>query len=156
MKPVLNNQKPDFVVLNGDLVPCEWVSPDEANKLIDKIVAPLVDRNLPFGVTFGNHDASKICSTMSMSEHMWRDLKNKNGKKLSFTTQSVPGEVDQAGWSNYFVPVFSSTNSGELKMLMCFFDSKGGRRYQPTVPDWVDNRVSNPCNARDSTDSAGC
>ncbi|KAJ5020931.1 hypothetical protein J3E73DRAFT_395107 [Bipolaris maydis] len=114
-----------------DLVSCEWVAPADANKLIDQIMAPLVDRNLPFGATFGNHDASKTC---------------KNGRKLSFTTQSVVGEVDKVGWSNYFVPVYSSTNGGDLKMLLWFFDSKGGRKYQPTgedvgVPSWVDERV---------------
>ncbi|KAJ5020583.1 Metallo-dependent phosphatase-like protein [Bipolaris maydis] len=146
MSFVLDNERSDFVVLNGDLVSCEWVAPADANKLIDQIMAPLVDRNLPFGATFGNHDASKTCSTLSMSEHMWWDVKGKNGRKLSFTTQSVVGEVDKVGWSNYFVPVYSSTNGGDLKMLLWFFDSKGGRKYQPTgedvgVPSWVDERV---------------
>ncbi|CAN9343068.1 unnamed protein product [Alternaria alternata] len=143
---VLDNEQPDFVVLNGDLVSCEWVGPGNANTLIDQIMAPLVSRNLPFGATFGNHDASKTCSTRDMSEHMWWDVKGRNGKKLSFTTQSVAGEVDQVGWSNYFVPVYSSDNASELKMLMWFFDSKGGRKYQPTgddigVPNWVDKKV---------------
>jgi hypothetical protein len=147
MSSVLDNEQPDFVVLNGDLVSCEWVASNDANKLIDQIVAPLVDRNLPFGATFGNHDASKTCSTLSMSEHMWWDVKGKNGQKLSFTTQSVVGEVDQVGWSNYFVPVYSSTDGGNLRMLLWFFDSKGGRKYQPTgedvgVPNWVDGKVS--------------
>ncbi|EMD59624.1 hypothetical protein COCSADRAFT_101145 [Bipolaris sorokiniana ND90Pr] len=146
MSSVLDSERPDFVVLNGDLVSCEWVAPTDANKLIDQIVAPMVDRNLSFGATFGNHDASKTCSTLSMSEHMWWDVKGKNGRKLSFTTQSVVGEVDKVGWSNYFVPVYSSTNGGYLKMLLWFFDSKGGRKYQPTgedvgVPSWVDEKV---------------
>ncbi|EUC46708.1 hypothetical protein COCMIDRAFT_35699 [Bipolaris oryzae ATCC 44560] len=146
MSSILDNERPDFVVLNGDLVSCEWVAPADANKLIDQIVAPLVDRNLPFGATFGNHDASKTCSTLSMSEHMWWDVKGKNGRKLSFTTQSVVGQVDKVGWSNYFVPVYSSTDGGDLKMLLWFFDSKGGRKYQPTgedvgVPSWVDEKV---------------
>ncbi|RYO63005.1 hypothetical protein AA0116_g4831 [Alternaria tenuissima] len=146
MNSVLDNEQPDFVVLNGDLVSCEWVGPGNANTLIDQIMAPLVSRNLPFGATFGNHDASKTCSTRDMSEHMWWDVKGRNGKKLSFTAQSVAGEVDQVGWSNYFVPVYSSDNASELKMLMWFFDSKGGRKYQPTgddigVPNWVDKKV---------------
>lgn len=161
MSSVLDSERPDFVVLNGDLVSCEWVAPTDANKLIDQIVAPMVDRNLSFGATFGNHDASKTCSTLSMSEHMWWDVKGKNGRKLSFTTQSVVGEVDKVGWSNYFVPVYSSTNGGYLKMLLWFFDSKGGRKYQPTgedvgVPSWVDEKVSHLSNIRDGTDFAGC
>ncbi|CAE7219698.1 hypothetical protein CFE70_010204 [Pyrenophora teres f. teres 0-1] len=146
MNSILDNEQPDFVVLNGDLVSCEWVAPEYLNELTDQIVAPLVDRNLPFGATFGNHDASKTCSTVSMSEHMWNDVKGKNGQKLSFTTQSVSGDYDQVGWSNYFIPVYSSTDSNELKMLLWFFDSKGGRKYQPTgddvqLPNWVDQKV---------------
>jgi predicted MPP superfamily phosphohydrolase len=146
MNSILDNEQPDFVVLNGDLITCEFVAPQDANKLIDQIVAPLVERNLPFGATFGNHDASKTCSTVSMSAHMWWDIKSKNGKKLSFTTQSVDGDVDQVGWSNYYVPVYSSTNGNELKMLLWFFDSKGGRHYDPPgvdiqVPNWVDEKV---------------
>lgn len=152
MNSVLDNEQPDFVVLNGDLISCEWVAPEDANKLIDQIVSPLTDRNLPFGATFGNHDASKTCSTVSISEHMWWDIKGRNGKKLSFTTQSVAGDVDQVGWSNYFIPVYSSTDNNELKMLLWFFDSKGGRKYQPTgedvsIPAWVDDKVSNPNSA---------
>jgi len=146
MNSVLDNEQPDFVVLNGDLLSCEWVAPQDANPLIDQIVAPLVARNLPFGATFGNHDASKTCSTSAMSEHMWSDVKGNNGKKLSFTTQSVSGDVNQVGWSNYFVPVYSSTDASDLKMLLWFFDSKGGMKYQPTgddvgVPNWVDEKV---------------
>ncbi|KAF1943543.1 Metallo-dependent phosphatase [Clathrospora elynae] len=143
---VLDNEHPNLVVLNGDLVSCEWVATQDANGLIDQIMAPLINRNLPFAATFGNHDASKTCSTKSMSDHMWYDVKGTNGNKLSFTTQSVSGDIDQVGWSNYFVPVYSSTNGGDLKMLLWFFDSKGGRKYQPTgvdvgVPNWVDEKV---------------
>ena len=86
MNSILDNEKPDFVVLNGDLLSCEWVGPGGANSLIDQIMAPLVNRNLPFGATFGNHDASKTCSTRDISEHMWWDIKGQNGKKLSYTT----------------------------------------------------------------------
>lgn len=161
MNSILDNEQPDFVVLNGDLISCEWVAPDDANKFIDQIVAPLTSRNLPFGATFGNHDASRTCSTVSMSEHMWWDIKGKNGKKLSFTTQSVVGEVDKVGWGNYFVPVYSSTNSNDLKMLLWFFDSKGGRKYQPTgddvgVPSWVDSKVCYGYDCHDCTDFLGC
>ncbi|KAI4915655.1 hypothetical protein J4E90_004100 [Alternaria incomplexa] len=146
MNSVLDNEQPDFVVLNGDLLSCEWVAPQDANPLIDQIVAPLVARNLPFGATFGNHDASKTCSTSAMSKHMWSDVKGNNGKKLSFTTQSVSGDINQVGWSSYFAPVYSSTDASDLKMLLWFFDSKGGMKYQPTgddvgVPNWVDEKV---------------
>ncbi|KAF1851497.1 Metallo-dependent phosphatase [Cucurbitaria berberidis CBS 394.84] len=145
MKSVLNNEQPNLVVLNGDLTSCEWVAPENANSLVDQIVAPLVERNIPFATTWGNHDASKTCSTRLMSEHMW-DMKGTNGKKLSFTTSSVPGEYGQVGTSNYLIPVYSSSDASKLEMLLWFFDSKGGRVYQPnggdmTVANWVDDKV---------------
>ncbi|KAI8933535.1 hypothetical protein NX059_009273 [Plenodomus lindquistii] len=146
MDSILDNEKPDLVVLNGDLTSCEWVATENANALIDQIVAPLASRNLPFAATFGNHDASQTCDTHSMSEHMWWDIKGTNGKKLSFTTNSVEGAANKVGTSNYFIPVYSSTDSNELKMLLWFFDSKGGRVFQPGkgdvgVDNWVDEKV---------------
>ncbi|KAH7086629.1 Metallo-dependent phosphatase-like protein [Paraphoma chrysanthemicola] len=148
MNSVLDNEHPDFAVLNGDMISCEFVGPDNYNKLIDQITSPLADRNLPFGATFGNHDWSETCSTISMSEHMWWDIKGKNGKKLSFTTHSVDGPVEEVGVSNYFVPVYSSSAGGKLAMLLWFFDSKGGRVFQPgkgidqSTTSYVDDRVS--------------
>ena len=145
MNSVLDHENPDLVVLNGDLTSCEWVATENANALIDQIVAPLVSRNLPFAATFGNHDASQTCNTRSISKHMWSDIKGTNGQKLSFTTSSVPGGPSQVGSSNYYIPVYGSAG-GELKMLLWFFDSKGGRVYQPgggdvSVGNWVDEKV---------------
>ncbi|CBX97919.1 hypothetical protein IAQ61_000902 [Plenodomus lingam] len=146
MSSILDNEKPNLVVLNGDLTSCEWVAPEDANKLIDQIIAPLTSRNLQFAATFGNHDASQTCDTRSMSEHMWRDARGTNGRKLSFTTSSVEGDASKVGTSNYFIPVYGSKDSRDLKMLLWFFDSKGGRVFQPGKGDapldnWVDEKV---------------
>ncbi|KAF2127868.1 Metallo-dependent phosphatase [Dothidotthia symphoricarpi CBS 119687] len=148
MYSVIDNEQPDMVVLNGDLTSCEFVAPENSNALIDQMVSPLVNRNLPFAATFGNHDMSKTCSTRSTSEYMWDNVKGKNGKKLSFTTSSVPGAHDQVGTSNYYVPVYSSSggDNPSLEMMLWFFDSKGGRVFNPTGDDipvggWVDEKV---------------
>jgi hypothetical protein len=146
LKSVLDNEHSDLVVLNGDLISCEWVAPQDANGIIDQILAPIMERNLPFAATFGNHDASQTCSTKAMSEHMWNDVKGSNGQKLSFTTQSVDGAVEEVGWSNYYIPIYSSADENKLAMLLWFFDSKGGRVFQPgagdkQVPNWVDQNV---------------
>jgi len=130
MNSVLDTEHPDLVVLNGDMVSCEFVAPDKYNGLLDKVVSPLVSRNLPFAATFGNHDYSETCSTRDMAAHMW-DVKGNNGKKLSFTTQSVDGPVEEVGVSNYYIPVYSSSDGGKLAMLLWFFDSKGGSVFQP-------------------------
>ncbi|KAF2030577.1 Metallo-dependent phosphatase [Setomelanomma holmii] len=148
MSSVLDNERPNMVILNGDMTSCEFVGPDNYNKLIDQVVSPLTERNLPFGATFGNHDWSETCSTLSMSQHMWWDIKGKNGQKLSFTTQSVDGPVEEVGVSNYYIPVYSSSDGGKLSMLLWFFDSKGGRVFQPgknldqSTTSYVDDRVA--------------
>jgi predicted MPP superfamily phosphohydrolase len=131
MNSVLDNKHADLVVLNGDLLSCEYVAPDRYNDLLDQVVLPLVSRNLPFAATFGNHDYSETCNTHDMSAHMWYDVKGTNGKKLSFTTQSVDGANRDVGESNYYIPVYGSKDGRKLEMLLWFFDSKGGHVYQP-------------------------
>jgi hypothetical protein len=101
MNSVLNNEYTDLVVLNGDLISCEWVATADVNGLLDKIVSPLVSRNMPFAATFGNHDPAQYCSTRAMSDHMWNDIKGINGQKLSFTTNSVDGPLEEVGSGNY-------------------------------------------------------
>lgn len=149
---VLNNEHSDLVVLNGDLTSCEFVAPENATRLVDQIAAPLVDRNMPFAATFGNHDMSKTCNTRVMSEHMWDSIKGKNGEKLSFTTSSVPGPYQDVGTSNYFIPIYASGGGGgpQIALMLYFFDSRGGRDFQKVDPSgkdvpvsgWVDNKVS--------------
>jgi hypothetical protein len=131
MNTVLDNEHADLVVLNGDLLSCEYVAPDRYNNLLDQVALPLVSRNLRFAATFGNHDYSETCNTHDMSAHMWHDVRGTNGKKLSFTTQSVDGANREVGESNYYIPVYGSKDGSKLEMLLWFFDSKGGHVYQP-------------------------
>ncbi|XPS80164.1 hypothetical protein M3J07_012150 [Ascochyta lentis] len=152
MNSVLDNEHSNLVVLNGDLTSCEFMAPENLTASIDQITAPLVERNMPFAATFGNHDMSKTCSTRIMSEHMWDNVKGKHGKKLSFTTSSVPGPYEQVGTSNYYIPVYASAGGGnpQLSMMLWFFDSKGGRDFRKVdangkdvpVAGWVDDKVT--------------
>lgn len=149
---VLDNEHSSMVVLNGDLTSCEFVAPENITSLIDQVTAPLVNRNMPFAATFGNHDMSKTCSTRVMSEHMWDSIRGKDGKRLSFTTSSVSGPYDKVGTSNYYIPIYSSSGDGNphLSMMLWFFDSKGGRDVGKVdsngndvpVDNWVDDKVS--------------
>ena len=85
-----------------------------------------------------------------MAEHIWSRANREEGQ-LTGGMASVNGEYHDVGTSNYYLPVYSmgdDTNS-ELKMLLWFFDSRGGREYQPSgadvsVPDWVDEKVCTP------------
>ncbi|KAH8704382.1 Metallo-dependent phosphatase-like protein [Phaeosphaeriaceae sp. PMI808] len=147
MNSILDEEKPNLVVFNGDMISCEYVAPLAANGILDEIMRPLVDRDLPFAATFGNHDSSETCSTRSMSEHMWNDIRGQNNQQLSFTTQSINGSAEQVGAGNYVIPVYSSSDEGQIAMLLWFFDSRGGRVFQPginldtPVPGYVHEKV---------------
>lgn len=152
MNSVLDNENSNLVVLNGDLTSCEFVAPENVTSLIHQMAAPLIDRNMPFATTFGNHDMSKTCNTRTVSEYMRENIIGRDGQKLSLGTTSVSGPYEQVGTSNYYVPVYASTgdDNPELSMILWFFDSKGGRDFQKVdangkdvpVTTWVDEKVS--------------
>ncbi len=58
----LDSQKPDIAVLLGDIISGKnhkenrLATPDEIYEGIKVITEPLVSRNIPFAITFGNHD----------------------------------------------------------------------------------------------------
>jgi hypothetical protein len=138
----------NLVVLNGDLTSCEWIGSETVNSVLDKFIDPLLNRSMPFAATFGNHDMSATCNTRSMSQHI-EERANMEGRRMTWMMDSVGGGYEDVGTSNYYVPVYSGDDAGDvqLKMVLWFFDSKGGRRYQPggvdvSVADWVDQKVS--------------
>lgn len=62
------------------------------------------------------------------------------GGKLALTECMVPGDEDEIGTSNYYVPVYGSARGGnpEIAMLLYFFDSRGGRLFDKTGADGKD------------------
>ena len=51
---ILDVEKPDLVILTGDQLHHDI--PDTQSALF-KVIAPLIERSLPYAVVFGNHDA---------------------------------------------------------------------------------------------------
>ncbi|KAG5652693.1 hypothetical protein H0H81_004078 [Sphagnurus paluster] len=56
MDRVLKDEKPDYVVLNGDLITGENTFRENSTTLIDQIVGPLNQAKVPFSSAHGNHD----------------------------------------------------------------------------------------------------
>ncbi|KAG5647074.1 hypothetical protein DXG03_001444 [Asterophora parasitica] len=125
MKTVLADEKPDYVVLNGDLVTGENTFRENSTTLIDEIVAPLNHAKIPFSSTHGNHDNQ---ANITHAEEIQREQKV---APLSYT-RAAPngvGGVDA-------VPA----------LILWFFDSRGGYSAGPnstSLPDWVDASVAN-------------
>ncbi|KAI0469855.1 calcineurin-like phosphoesterase [Xylariaceae sp. FL0804] len=145
---ILDAESPGLVVLNGDLITGENGFLENSTVYVDQIVQPLVDRNLTWASTYGNHDYQFNLSGEAILARERRWPEN------SRTTSMVPGP--DAGTSNYYLPVYdygcNKNQSGGCavpELLLWFFDSRGGFLYQQTnatgdqigQPDWVDFSV---------------
>lgn len=146
MNKVLDADRPDLVVLNGDLITGENTYLFNGTDLVDKLVLPMLDRQLPWASTYGNHDhqVNITGATILAREKKWPN---------AMTRQMV--HDTNAGISNYFLPVYPNNCTVEHScapdLLLWFFDSRGGFRYQETnddgspvgQPNWVDDSVVN-------------
>lgn len=138
MHRVLDIEKPDFVVLNGDLITGENTFAFNSTKYLDEIVAPLAEGGYQWACTYGNHDSKYNLSR----EALFREEKKHAG------SHTEHGPVDTDGVTNYVLPIFSAGNGRESKKpvaLLWFFDSRGGAEYQhePANQDNIPNHVSN-------------
>lgn len=136
-------------MLNGDLITGENTFKENSTTYVDQIVGPLVERNLTWASTYGNHDNDFNLTGEGILEResLWPN---------SRTRSMVPGP--DAGVTNYYLPVYPAncTLSESAAMTTCapelilwFFDSRGGHRYQELdaegnpvgLQNWVDTGV---------------
>lgn len=125
MKNAVAAEKPDLVVLTGDVVCSE--NTKKAWLALTKI---LVDAGMPWAVVLGNHDVEY-------------ELTN---KQIIETISALPnciavnGPEEISGSGNYVVPVQSAKN-GETKAVLWFFDSHTGLGEKSTLGsyDWIKN-----------------
>ncbi|KAL6414308.1 putative inactive purple acid phosphatase 16 [Ilyonectria robusta] len=146
LNKVLDFDRPDLVVLNGDLITGENTYLENSTDYLDMIVGPMVERGLTWASTYGNHDyqVNVTGKTILERERRWPNAR---------TTQMVFGR--EAGVSNYYLPVYPSNCTETAKcapeLLLWFFDSRGGFYFQEWnddgsevgQPNWVDSSVVN-------------
>lgn len=137
MSDVLDSDPPDLVVLNGDLINGESTYSQNSTHYVDQIVAPMVDRNLTWASTYGNHDHNRRISGQGIleRERMWPGSR----------TQNMVSS-DTAGVTNYYLPVYASdctdVDNCTPELILWFFDSRGGFYYQGNAQgNWVDVSV---------------
>ncbi|MDD4108118.1 MAG: metallophosphoesterase family protein [Prolixibacteraceae bacterium] len=123
MKTVIEKEKPDLVVLTGDIVCSENASP--AWLSLSKI---MIDAKVPWAVVLGNHDP---------------EFKNGITKKeIMETIAGLPynlterGPEDISGEGNYIAEVRSS-NSNEIAALLYFIDSQMYPEKDLGRYDWI-------------------
>ena len=140
MTQVLEAESPQLVVLNGDLITGDNTYLENSTDYLDMIVAPLVERDLTWASTYGNHDSD---FNLSRENILGRERLYLNSR----TTQMVFEPL--AGVTNYYLPVYPSNGSNIPSLILWFFDSRGGFYYQQQTesgervgqPGWVDLSV---------------
>ncbi|KAK4120733.1 Metallo-dependent phosphatase [Parathielavia appendiculata] len=136
----------DFVILNGDLITGDNAFCENSTDYVDQLVRPMLQRGLTWASVYGNHDSDFNLSTTDI---LAREIQWPNAR-----TANMVLEPD-TGVSNYYLPVYArgcnpACKSCQPALLLWFFDSRGGFKYQhrdPTtgnlvpLPNWVDSRV---------------
>lgn len=124
---VLDQEKPDMVVLSGDQVNGE-TAPD-AQSAIFKFADLFIKRQIPYATIYGNHDDEGSLSRSAMMSLT---------ESLPFSVSSA-GPNTIAGVGNYYVEVLASGSSKHSAMTLYFVDSHG---YSPDESkfkgyDWI-------------------
>lgn len=121
MAEVLDAEKPDLVVFSGDVV---FSKP--AGKALDKALEPVIERGIPFAVTWGNHDDEHDMTRTELSAH----IESKPGN-LTSTTEGI------SGVTNYTLTIKSSKSDKDAAVIY-IFDSNS---YSPLKHiegyDWI-------------------
>ncbi|MDR1919730.1 MAG: metallophosphoesterase family protein [Tannerellaceae bacterium] len=98
---LLDYEQPDFVIITGDLI---FAPPGLPG--LERIFEPLNRRQIPFAVTWGNHDNNDC----ELSRREMQDYVEKQPYNLGFRVEGLQGESvfnipikDQAGKRNAFV-----------------------------------------------------
>ncbi|KAK1767531.1 Metallophosphoesterase domain protein [Phialemonium atrogriseum] len=149
---ILDVEKPDLVVLTGDQLHHDI--PDSQSALF-KVVAPIIERSIPFAAVFGNHDSEGI-HALSRTAQM-SILHN-----LPFSLcKSGLEHVDGIG--NFYLQVLAPTPSQLPLSTLYFLDSHGqipskihNPNYDPIKQsqiDWFTNTFQAQRSAREKGDN---
>lgn len=105
---VLDTEKPDLVIFTGDIVTQKPVK--EGWDAITKLV---IDRKVPFAVTFGNHDDEVGTTRLELEKIITAYPYNCN----------YPTAGQLSGVMNNVIPIYGSNKDMQVKSLIYCFDS---------------------------------
>lgn len=141
LEAAVEAEKPDLVVYTGDQIKGYGVTYKGKGKELERAVAktiytllePVTKRNIPFAVTFGNHDRQVGISNKDQFEDIYKALPNCVGTQ--------PAELSEGG-GTCCIPIKASDGSDRDIFNLYLFDSgtdaKGGG-YEPfdiKIIDW--------------------
>ncbi len=125
MERVLTEERPDLIVLTGDII--ESLCCKDPLQAYRDALSVAEESGIPWAALFGNHDAER-----NVTKERLMKVQLEHGGSIA---ESGPEEVDGVG--NFVVQVFDS--SGETSALALFFLDSGSYSELPTVPgyDWI-------------------
>lgn len=135
MDRTLDAEKPDFVVINGDVINGGCDTELEVKQALNHVVQPMESRQIPWAVTFGNHDEDSVARTGMTEAKMLQFLQS---YRFNVNGDSTDGLT---GTSNSLLLVQSS-KSKEPAFGLWLIDTG---RYAPKTmhgqdfegyPDW--------------------
>ncbi len=141
LEAAVGAEKPDLVIYTGDQIKGYGVTYKGKGKELENAVAetiykllePVTKRNIPFAVTFGNHDRQVGISNKEQFENIYKALPNCVGEQ--------PAELSDDG-GTCCIPIKASDGSNRDVFNLYLFDSgtdaKGGG-YEPfdvRIIDW--------------------
>lgn len=123
---ILDREKPDYVVMTGDQI-FGQASPDSETSML-KVVAPLIERKIPYSMVFGNHDHEGSLSRKDLMSFV---------SLLPYSLSEI-GPEGVSGIGNYVVQVLGP-KSNHPALTMYFLDSHA---YSPNAKlypgyDWL-------------------
>jgi 3',5'-cyclic AMP phosphodiesterase CpdA len=101
---VLDAEKPDLVIVTGDLI----FSPPAIPGLA-KVLEPIIKHNVPYAIAWGNHDHEQGTPQAELQQYVEKQ-KNNVGK----TAQGIPGN------SNFALSIKSATGNNDAAVIYCF------------------------------------
>lgn len=142
LNSALDSEAPDLVVLTGDQIKGYGItyrgSGEEllqnVSSTVKKIMEPITSRNIPFAVTFGNHDRQVGISNAEQLEKIYKALPN-----------CVYDENDAFDAGTFNIPIYSSDSSKiafNLYLIDSGTDKKDGG-YEPVSKsqiEWYKNK----------------
>jgi hypothetical protein len=110
VRSIIAAQKPDLVVLTGDMIWSDGVADPKAS--FRRAIAPVVESGVPWAAVFGNHDAEAGVTREELLAIQQEDV--------NCLTEAGPEDINGIG--NFMLKVMSGSGA-EDKAALYFFDS---------------------------------
>ncbi|MGL5979736.1 MAG: metallophosphoesterase family protein [Phocaeicola sp.] len=121
MNEILDAEKPDLVIYTGDLI---FAKP--ASEGLDRALEPAISRNIPFAVTWGNHDDEQDMTRAQLTAYVQKKPGN-----LTSTVEGIHGIT------NYMLPIKSSNGKKNAAALYVLDSGNYSPTEQARGYDWI-------------------